>query len=79
MFDICEVPSGTTILADGGANGPETCTDACSPTEYALTCRGTQSMEEIGNIPDPDPSLKCAVIPIPTPSNELFYCCPCAL
>jgi hypothetical protein len=81
MFDICEVPSGSTILADGGVltpdGGVEVCSDACSPTEYELTCNSA-SPDTGDQIPAPDPSLGCKAIPIPTPSNVLFFCCPCA-
>jgi hypothetical protein len=82
-FNICEVPSGSTILADGGILTPDggavDCTDECSPSDYALRCYGgvdnsgnpTQSMP-------PDPSLGCKAIPIPTPLGASFYCCPCS-
>jgi hypothetical protein len=43
--------------------------------EYALTCTGDRMMPS--SIPSPDTSLDCTVIPVPTPSNVLFYCCPC--
>lgn len=41
------------------------------PSSYPLTCVGMPT--EV-----PDPSLGCTVLPIPTPSNETIYCCPCA-
>jgi|CZKU01.1.fsa_nt_gi hypothetical protein len=73
---ICQVSNGATILADGGVeNGTETCQSLCSAGQYELTCR---SAGIASAIPDPDSSLGCQVIPIPTPSNALFYCCPCA-
>jgi len=78
MFDICEVPSGSLLDADGSITTPDggvvRCSDYCSPTQYALTCYGP----EPGAISSPAPSLGCTVIPIPTPSGELFYCCPCS-
>jgi hypothetical protein len=79
MFDICQVPSGSIILADGGILTPDggtaVCSDYCSPSEYALTCSSTGGPQT--PIPSPDSSLDCTVIPIPTPSNALFWCCPC--
>jgi hypothetical protein len=29
------------------------------------------------SMPAPETSLGCTVIPVPTPSNVAFYCCPC--
>jgi hypothetical protein len=81
MFEICHVPSGSVVHADGSITTPTgetvTCVDECSPTEYALGCSGPLSAGIPGPIPDPDPSLRCRVIPVPTPPTELFYCCPC--
>jgi hypothetical protein len=80
-FNICEVPNGGTVNAqDGTITSPDgkpvtnACHDACSASEYALTCTGeVQSYP----IPSPESSLGCRAIPVPTPSNRLFYCCPC--
>ncbi len=81
VFQICEVPSGSTIEADGAIESPDgaaaQCSDACTATEYELSCEGSTDGGPGGAIPQPDPSLGCTVIPIPTPSNALFYCCPC--
>jgi hypothetical protein len=81
-FNICEVPNGGSVNAqDGTIRGPDgqvvtdACKDACSVSEYALTCTGDTIMPS--SIPSPDTSLGCTVIPVPTPSNALFYCCPC--
>ena len=73
---ICQVSNGATInLTDGGATeGTQSCSSLCGRSRYEMTCRGTAP---IGTIPSIDPSLDCQVIPIPTPSNTLFYCCPC--
>jgi hypothetical protein len=80
-INICEVPNGGTVNAqDGTITSPDgkpvtnACHDACSASEYALTCTGeVQSYP----IPSPESSLGCRAIPVPTPSNRLFYCCPC--
>ena len=49
------------------------CQSVCDPSEYLLTCR-TQA-----SVPIPVPSLKCGPLraPVPLPSNEAMYCCPC--
>ncbi len=79
MFQICEVPSGSVLHADGTITTPSgetvTCSDACAPTEYSLKCVG--SGPPASSIPAPDPALGCTSVGIPTPSNVLFYCCPC--
>src|SRR5664279_3618267 len=74
---ICQVSNGATInLADGGVTGgTESCSSLCGPSQYEMTCRGAAPM---GTVPNLDPSLGCQVIPIPTPSSTLFYCCPCS-
>ena len=79
-FNVCEVPTGDTVEQEGTIRKPDgtivtgTCTNACSLSQFALTCVG--SMESF-SIPEPAPSLNCIVIPGPTPSNENAYCCPC--
>jgi hypothetical protein len=79
-FEICQVPNGSLILADGGVVTPDggmvDCNNACSSTQYSLTCSSAAVFGE--TIPSPDPSLDCAIIPISTPSNFDFYCCPCS-
>jgi len=79
MFQICGVPSGSVVHADGSITTPEgetvACTNACSPTEYSLECRGTGSTGAA--VPAPDPALSCRAIPVPTPPNLVFHCCPC--
>jgi hypothetical protein len=83
-FESCVVPNGSIILGDGGVVTPDggvvMCTDLCSPTEYSLSCSGAFSAENAGavQIPAPASSLGCSILPLPTPINELFYCCPCA-
>jgi hypothetical protein len=48
------------------------CNNACSPSEYSLSCYGSPDL-----IPAPAPSLGCRPIPLPTPPDALFHCCPC--
>ena len=64
--------AGCTASPEFVICGPS-CTNACSRTEYALTCHGAGP----ASIPVPAPYLHCKGIGIPTPSTELFYCCPC--
>lgn len=55
----------------------------CSPSGCQSLCAGGQtpvvcsSAQPAGPIPAPDLDAGCSVVPIPTPSSELFYCCPC--
>jgi hypothetical protein len=71
----CQVSNGATVLADGAVlGGTEDCSAMCPGAHYEVTCRSASLM---GSIPDPDSTLGCTVIPIPTPSDTLFYCCPC--
>jgi hypothetical protein len=58
-----------TGKADGG-------TFACSSSEYSLDCVGAMPPSTM-SIPAPDSSLGCRILPIPTPSNRLYHCCPC--
>ena len=67
---ICLVSNGATILPDGGVSGStESCKSICGASQYEMTCMDTDAA--------PDPSLGCQLIPIPTPSCCLYYCCPC--
>ncbi len=61
-FQICEVSSTGT-----------SCKNACTAEEVSLTC--TAQAPETA-IPVPAASRGCHAIPIPTPSNSLYYCCP---
>jgi hypothetical protein len=78
MSQICEVPEGSVVHDDGTVTTPAgatvTCHDACSPTEYSLSCRGAAPDWQP---PAPSPSLGCRVLPLPTPLGETIYCCPC--
>jgi hypothetical protein len=57
-FEICAKP----------VPGEPNCSDACTSSQYALTCDQTS----------PPPALNCQAIAIPTPNDVLFYCCPCS-
>ena len=77
IFKICSVPEGSVIHADGTITTPSgetvTCSTPCSPTDYSLSCYGADGQP----IPSPDARLSCRAIPVPTPPDALFYCCPC--
>ena len=86
MLQICEVPSGSVIdPATGAITTPAgqtvMCDAACSPAEYAVECRGPLPADAPGSttasVPEPDAALGCRVVPIPTPPNVSFNCCPC--
>jgi hypothetical protein len=73
---ICQVSDGATVNADGSVTGgTKRCTALCAGSQYELTCR---SAGQFDAIPAPAAALGCKIIPEPTPSNALFYCCPCA-
>ena len=57
----------------GGVDGGAV---TCSSAEYSLDCVGVMSSSTM-SIPAPDSSLGCRILPLPTPSNRLYYCCPC--
>jgi hypothetical protein len=69
---LCAVRNGATVnAADGGVSGgTESCASLCKASQYEMVCDPPEET--------PDPSLGCRVIPIPTPSCCLYYCCPCA-
>jgi hypothetical protein len=81
----CQSPPGVSAASDAAAAGcfrtafqvcdTVSCQSACSASDYSLTCTGTKAF---GPIPEPDATLGCTVLPIPTPSDLLIYCCPCA-
>lgn len=50
------------------------CKDLCAPSETPVTCSTTEAS---GPIPEPDAAAGCRILPLPTPSNALFYCCTC--
>ena len=53
---------------------PSGCQSLCKDGQTPVVCLGAQAT---GPIPTPDANAGCTVVAIPTPSNELFYCCPC--
>jgi hypothetical protein len=73
---MCRVPAAanTFVGSDAGATGclPSTSGNLCGASQYTLACHGEPP------IPAPDGMLKCSIVPIPTPRNVLFYCCPCS-
>jgi hypothetical protein len=80
-FESCEVPNGSIVLGDGGVLTPDggtaMCRDLCCATEYSLACIGSADPSD-HEIPSPDPSLNCRILPLPTPEDESIYCCACA-
>jgi len=50
---------------------------SCSSAEYWLTCVGALLQLPPDTIPAPDSSLGCRVLPLPTPPDTMYYCCPC--
>jgi len=70
----CHWPTGadTFHASEAGASGclPGASSNLCSSSQYTLTCYGAGTAS-------PDAALDCAVVPVPTPMNVLFYCCPC--
>jgi hypothetical protein len=74
---ICQVTNGATVLPDGGVSGgTESCRSLCGASQYEMTC--TSATLSPSPIPAPASSLGCQIIPILTPSDVLFYCCPCS-
>jgi hypothetical protein len=72
----CALSNGATVNADGSVTGgTKSCTSLCAASQYELSCR---SAGPFGPIPAPMATLGCKIIAGPTPSNALFYCCPCA-
>lgn len=73
----CEVSNGATVEADGSVSGgTESCKSLCPSASYELSCSSGPTDIQ-ASIPSPDPALDCAAIAVPTPSNWLYYCCPC--
>lgn len=83
----CQYPPNVQVESDGlGVGGcfaePPVklcqaggCSSMCSGSQYEMVCRGLGAPGS--SIPQPDSTLGCQIIVMPTPSNELFYCCPC--
>jgi hypothetical protein len=74
---MCRWPAAanTFASADAGLSGcmPSTGGNICTGGQYTLTCHGNATSPPSA----PDATLKCSGVPIPTPANVLFYCCPC--
>jgi len=87
----CTWPAKLTSTSDGSAVGCWAHTISgtgnasqidCSSADYALGCVGEWPYSADGGsmratVPQPDPSLGCRILPIPTSVNTSFYCCPC--
>jgi hypothetical protein len=65
---------GCTASAPGMSCGPSGCSSLCPSADYQMTCTSTDPSDPI---PEPPASAECKIIPIPTPSDVLFYCCAC--
>jgi len=79
MLQICAVPDGSILHADGSITTPSgqtiaACHPACPFSEYYLECNAGPQLG--AEIPAPADALGCRVVPLPTPSSVLFYCCP---
>jgi hypothetical protein len=84
---MCASPAGVTPAPDastvagcyrvdgGQICGPSGCSPLCSGSTFELTCSGGSPLNPP---PAVDATLGCTVVPVPTPSDVLFYCCPCA-
>ncbi len=74
-------PPGCTGSAPAGQicnQGDGTCTSLCGSGTYEMTCTSGGSGSGGGaSIPQPDSSLGCTILRIPTPSTSLYYCCAC--
>jgi hypothetical protein len=87
----CTWPESYTPTKDGSAvgclahpiPGPVDADQmTCSSAVFALGCVGEWPYTDGGRpvhptVPTPDPSLGCRILPIPTPIDASFYCCPC--
>lgn len=60
------------IIADGGGCTPNNGTLCGASQPYGVTC--IQSSVNSA-VPEPPPSLECAVADAPTPTGTLYYCC----
>jgi hypothetical protein len=78
---VCLYPAGADTSVEVG-NGsfvgcrPGLTQDLCDPSSYQMTCQASGLTP--ASIPQPASTLNCKAVPVPTPSNTLFYCCPCA-
>jgi hypothetical protein len=76
---ICSVSNGSTVNEDGSVSGgTASCHSQCGASQYEMVCTSGPVAPSPIPIPDPSASLGCTAIVEPTPSNALFYCCPCA-
>jgi len=75
---MCRLPAAANTFAggDAGLSGclPNAGGNLCASSQYGLSCYGNTTSPPSA----PDMALKCTIVPIPTPTNVLLYCCPCA-
>ena len=87
---VCTWPARFTPTADTAAVGCSASAISgavdgglfnCSSSEFALHCTGSLERLDSGcdarTMPAPDSALGCRQLPIPTASNQSYYCCPC--
>lgn len=72
----CGRPSGTVSSpVDGGlADGSS---DICTSDPGSNLCQGWTYAVRCGGSATPRGELGCSILALPTPMDELFYCCPC--
>ena len=87
----CLWPASFTSIVDDNAIGcwahailpsMDASQTSCSSSEYALHCVGESPVLDGGLtphqvIPSPESSVGCRLLPLPTPQNQSYYCCPC--
>jgi hypothetical protein len=81
----CRIPPNATTAParDAGSPGcmPAPAANLCPSrpsAQYELVCWQGEAIDASTPIPEPDPSLGCALQTMPTPPGELLYCCACA-
>jgi hypothetical protein len=69
----CRWPASASTFssADASLSGclPSVGGNLCATSQYTLSCYGRSAV--------PDAGLACTVVPVPSPSDVLYYCCPC--
>ena len=70
-----ETTAGCFATPSSMLGSPTGCQSLCAAGQTPVTCSSGPSTT--GQIPAPDLNGGCTIVAIPTPQNELFYCCPC--